>query len=441
MSEPSVVICWSRSRSLAIAKRLEEELPKIDPAFLPWTSDSIEKGTLWFDELHKRLKSAKVGLYIITPENNGTAWINYEAGYLHRAGVVGFGLVFALPKTAVQGPMAQFQVTETTGRDLKRFLEDLAATLGVKIEIGDTHVERLMSVFDKVPLAPLGELFPDLESLFRRKTFEEPIDECLSADWLHRYGGSRETLALLRAHRGAIVAGAPAHVVQSFDDLVSAIDSYADAMGGRLLTSRPKDTLRDDGGLALEPALVSALERRRAEVHAHLQRVVAPWPTPVRREALQYQRYADVPDQGIHVLRQLDLELETNPELLSEEQLAACQQSPWELDRAVFYLSLAYRKGNTDLAERLQQIQSALIRDFEGIDLLAPDGDVRAAAVGLWALNELLRKAESGIVEALTKDARRITTWTKKLADEYSCHQKKSRLLRDRQAQLEDTLR
>ena len=59
-------------------------------------------------------------------------------------------------------------------------------TLGVEIEIRDAQVERLMSVFDQVSLAPLSELFPDLESLSRRKTFEEPINECLSADWLHR---------------------------------------------------------------------------------------------------------------------------------------------------------------------------------------------------------------------------------------------------------------
>jgi hypothetical protein len=51
----------------------------------PWFSDTdIRAGTTWFGEIQERLNASKYGIIVVTTENLGKPWLNFEAGSLSK---------------------------------------------------------------------------------------------------------------------------------------------------------------------------------------------------------------------------------------------------------------------------------------------------------------------------------------------------------------------
>src|SRR5258708_7792508 len=80
-----VFISWSGGLSKRIAELLKNWLPEVLQNVEPWvSSEDIEKGTVWFGELSKRLDEISVGIICVTQENMNAPWILFEAGALSK---------------------------------------------------------------------------------------------------------------------------------------------------------------------------------------------------------------------------------------------------------------------------------------------------------------------------------------------------------------------
>jgi hypothetical protein len=114
----------------------------------------------------------------------------------------------------LEGPLAAFQSTDgNDSDDTHRLVHALFSSLpreGDMEQFADRIVkswprnwESLKKRFAVIPKLPLSEVWPEFATLFRRKTFDEPTDACISQDWLARYAGARETAAAVVAHRAS----------------------------------------------------------------------------------------------------------------------------------------------------------------------------------------------------------------------------------------------
>ena len=127
-----IFLCWSKSRSKAIAQKWASLLPKIGD-MQPILSTEFKKGQEWSAMLRKDLDEAKTGIVFLTPENVASPWIHFEAGALAKA--VGsrqgslFIYVYGFDPGKLNGPLSTYQSTVATREDTRRLLRDLCAAL------------------------------------------------------------------------------------------------------------------------------------------------------------------------------------------------------------------------------------------------------------------------------------------------------------------------
>jgi hypothetical protein len=68
---------------------------------------------------------------------------------------------------------------------------------------------QFQSALDAIPRVRLEKIFPEFGSLFRRKTFEESMHDCLSQNWIDRYNGARDTQRALKAMQDTVRKACP----------------------------------------------------------------------------------------------------------------------------------------------------------------------------------------------------------------------------------------
>lgn len=128
-----VFISWSGSRSKAIADILRRWLPGVLQAVRPYFSpDDIAKGSRWSSDIAKELDVSRVGLLVVTPENQEAPWLLFEAGALaknlDRSKVC--PLLFGeMEPTDVKGPLVQFQSAKFSQEEMKRVMKMINAEL------------------------------------------------------------------------------------------------------------------------------------------------------------------------------------------------------------------------------------------------------------------------------------------------------------------------
>ena len=79
-----IFISWSGPRSKAIAKALNDWMPKVIQGVKPWMSPDIPSGARWQAEIADRLDKNMVGVVCLTPENLNAPWLLFEAGALSK---------------------------------------------------------------------------------------------------------------------------------------------------------------------------------------------------------------------------------------------------------------------------------------------------------------------------------------------------------------------
>lgn len=129
-----VFISWSGERSKAVADALRKWFPSVLQAVRPYFSpDDIAKGSRWSPEISKELEASRVGLLVVTPENQEAPWLLFEAGALaknlDRSKVCPL-LFAAMEPTDVKGPLVQFQAAQFSRDEMKRVVKMMNTELG-----------------------------------------------------------------------------------------------------------------------------------------------------------------------------------------------------------------------------------------------------------------------------------------------------------------------
>jgi hypothetical protein len=251
----------------------EGHFPKKITAFV---SSDIEKGIQWLPAVEGQLRKADAGLVCLTPESLRSDWVLFEAGALATAvsnkqpEARVFTYLLNLSPASLPGPLAAYQSTVATMEDTLRLVNSLLHYLEIKPKDPASFTDQwadLQKKLDAIGTEPVTNVFPQLRSLFERKTFHEPVDECIDQSWFQRYDGAVATRETLRAQADLVTAECSEAVTGMFRELLAQVDGYA--MDLRALLFKPETfDLTDDGRRAVPTGIRAALERRRTAVNA-----------------------------------------------------------------------------------------------------------------------------------------------------------------------------
>ena len=188
-----------------------------------------------------------------------------------------------------------------------------------------------------------AQLIPELEDLFRRKTFNEPLDECTRQSWIDRFTAARETIAALEGYR-AIMKADNTYLLDIYNDLVSELDGYSMNMGALLLTETKFPVDIEIGKLAVGNGIKRACESRRGRIRQLVTHLLAPNCAPVlESESRRYAKISSFQARKTILIhpaeRAIKAEYSGNqPRRLTERELNQSAVSLWEFDRIYFYL-------------------------------------------------------------------------------------------------------
>jgi TIR domain len=144
-----VFISWSGPTSHKVAVALRDWLPSVLQAIDPYvSSEDIDKGARWNTDISKELEDSSFGILCITPENLDAPWLNFEAGALSksldRARVAPF--LFQVERSAITGPLLQFQSTLLETDDVRKLVKSLNGALG-EGALDEARVDEIFSVW------------------------------------------------------------------------------------------------------------------------------------------------------------------------------------------------------------------------------------------------------------------------------------------------------
>jgi hypothetical protein len=129
-----VFISWSKERSHALALAVAKFLPLALPQTEVFISDAIPKGERWDEEIHRHLKSARVGIACVTGENVKEAWLMYEAGAI--AGALDrrlIPLLLDVAKGDLGQPLGGFQACEISRDEMRKLCSSVNDYLEKKL--------------------------------------------------------------------------------------------------------------------------------------------------------------------------------------------------------------------------------------------------------------------------------------------------------------------
>ena len=146
----NVFLSWSGSLSHSVAEALGAWLPQVLHAAKPWlSSQDIEKGTRWFEEIGESLSSTDFGILCLTPENLTAPWILFEAGALSKT--LGQSrvcpLLIDIRNSDLQGPLAQFNTTGLTQGEIRKLVDALNSRLPAEGKRSEIQLNEAFSVW------------------------------------------------------------------------------------------------------------------------------------------------------------------------------------------------------------------------------------------------------------------------------------------------------
>lgn len=184
-----IFISWSGELSEKIADAIKCWLPSVIQAIKPFYSPKdISKGQNWNAELNRRLKSARLGLVIVTPDSKNSPWLLFEAGAISNKfdDALVCAILFNMSIPDLTGPLTQFQITTYQKADFHKLIgtiNDVLAETKLEKEVLDNAFEifwpklenEIKSIFDshqtksaKVTIRPDRELLEEILKLCRQ---------------------------------------------------------------------------------------------------------------------------------------------------------------------------------------------------------------------------------------------------------------------------------
>jgi hypothetical protein len=419
-----VFICWSGDRSQAFAAILKDWLQDLMPRRIEASlSVDIRKGTLWFQELDRALDGARLGIVCLTEEGARSPWIHYEAGILSRAlreahradaeqaeGPQLFPVLFDIAGTKLSGPLAAYQSTSARNRDdMWRFVQSVARRVEVRPETVrgrfDAGWDTFLTRLDSVKRAPILEILPDIEELFRGKAFAEPLEQQLTQDWLERYDEIRLVHGRLREKLAAVKSACRPFVADLFSELTAEVEAYGRDLSP--LIGRPRYPTDAHGRVILEqPGIGYACEARRNRVLTLSAQLVDNRQAAVFDGAFRFStaRSTEVRKKLVHLeaaalRRRLDADAPDDAERL------AWLDSDWDFDHILFFELLRDRPLRSF---GLKDAFRHAVKEFERVRFRASDTrpSLMALYYSLDGIRRMLRPPGKRLERALQAEAR-----------------------------------
>jgi hypothetical protein len=390
-----IFISWSGSRSHQVARALGSWLATYK--FTCFISSEIEKGSRWLPAVEAELKKADAGLVCLTPASLDSGWVKFEAGALATA--VGlrigeprlFTYLLGVPPSAVPDPLSAYQSTVATAEDTFRLINGLlrlARQPPISPREFSKSWDRLDDSLRKIPPEPVTSVFPGLADLFDRKTFREPVDECVDRAWFARYAGATETHDMLRKHQELVQAECGVAVADLYRQLLGELDAYG--MNMRSLLFNPiSPELTPEGRVEIPTGPFEALERRRLAINRLTAQLTDQRQQPTLNEAVRFEQAVSFAERK-SVIHRLEREMERDAPFARRlaESVAELRDSDWTLDRVASYLVGEREAGRQNGAV------AAVLRELEVARA--------AAAPSLVALHYSLRWMRSCLERAGT---------------------------------------
>lgn len=142
-----VFISWSGKLSHQFAVAIKDWIEESIQAVQPWlSSEDIEKGSAWFDEIRKQLDDTSIGILCLTQENLNNPWVLFEAGAVfkgnsdHRV----ITLLVDLDYSDVKPPLSQLNHTKITKEEMLKLFHTVNKQLGSSA-LSDDVVQRIFN--------------------------------------------------------------------------------------------------------------------------------------------------------------------------------------------------------------------------------------------------------------------------------------------------------
>lgn len=133
-----VFISWSGERSKQVARGLRDWLTDPLQAVRPWMSGvDIEPGTRWSAQIAAALASMRVGILCVTPDNQLSPWLTFEAGALAKALDDSFLIPYLIDFAGVplsNGPLTQFQYLQADEVGTRTLVSTINARMQVPLD-------------------------------------------------------------------------------------------------------------------------------------------------------------------------------------------------------------------------------------------------------------------------------------------------------------------
>lgn len=143
-----IFLSWSGEESKELANIFKEWLPNVLQYVEPYmSSNDIQFGDRWSENIKENLETAVFGLIFVTPSNINSPWINFEAGALSKtlkSRVI--PILFNSDITILNnGPLKQFQSAKDTEKEsVLRLLKSINASN----QAGELEEGRLLKTFE-----------------------------------------------------------------------------------------------------------------------------------------------------------------------------------------------------------------------------------------------------------------------------------------------------
>lgn len=165
-----VFLSWSGTKSHRVAMVFRDWLPSVIQEITPYvSSEDIDKGARWSTDIAKELEDSTFGILCVTKENINAPWLTFEAGALSKTMDKSFvsPFLFDIKRSAVDGPILQFQSTIFEKEDVQKLVKTLNKACGEN-GLSDERLGKAFNVW-----------YPTLESDLRAITEQGGEDESI----------------------------------------------------------------------------------------------------------------------------------------------------------------------------------------------------------------------------------------------------------------------
>ena len=170
-----IFISWAGERSLKVATIFREWLPSVLQCVEPYvSSEDIDKGARWSNDIAKELESSSFGILCVTKENIEAPWISFEAGALSKTLDKSYvtPFLFDIKRSEISGPILQFQSTIFEKEDIKRLVKTINKA-SLDNSLPDERVEKIFEVWYPILETNLKAIPEHIEGTSKNKAKKE----------------------------------------------------------------------------------------------------------------------------------------------------------------------------------------------------------------------------------------------------------------------------